>query len=116
MKYGCKTMVYADLILLALIVLYSMMYNTESFADIHPTEAMLPRINDMQIGMAKMGIKDIIAGRPDVINAAKEVLSDPEINPTVQDLLAPESGNERQLSKACGCQPENDCDCDRDYD
>jgi hypothetical protein len=109
-------LLYVTLAALALIVLYSMFYNTESFANVHPTEALIPRINDMQIAQAKMGIKDIIAGRPDVIDAAKEVLSDPDINPTVQDLLAPESGNERQFSKACGCQPESDCDCDRDND
>jgi hypothetical protein len=90
-------------------------YKIELFVDAPaiplPTEDVIPRINQTQVEQAKVGVKALIAGRPDLVNAAREVLTDPGIAPTVQELLAPESGNERQFVKACGCQPENECDC-----
>lgn len=113
-------MLYAISAVLAALVLYSVFYKIELFVDAvaspppvvnYPTEAVIPRINQTQIEDAKNGVKAIIAGRPDMVDAARQVLTDPGIAPTVQELLAPESGNDRQFVKACGCQPENDCDC-----
>ena len=112
---------YAIAAALAIFVLYSVFYKTEGFVGAaaatpppvvnYPTEAVIPRINQTQIEDAKNGVKALIAGRPDMVDAARQVLTDPGIAPTVHELLAPESGNDRQFVKACGCQPENDCDC-----
>ena len=49
--------------------------------------ADLPTIAPDQIAAAKQGLKNIIQNRPDLIAALQQVLSDPEIRPTVQMLL-----------------------------
>lgn len=102
-----KLFLYAIVAALAILVLYSVFYKTEGFVD----SEFLPRINQTQIAETKKGIKDFIAERPDLVDAAKQVLTDPDIAPTVHELLALESGNERQFGKACGCQSESECDC-----
>jgi hypothetical protein len=104
---------YAAVIVVVLIVLYSAYYKTEQFVDDspHPTEVMFPRVNNEQIAGTKQGIKELIVGRPDVVNAAKQILNDPDIAPTVKDILGIDSVNEHQYANACGCQPENECDC-----
>lgn len=49
--------------------------------------ADLPTVAPDQVAAAKQGLKNIIQNRPDLIAALQQVLSDPEIRPTVQMLL-----------------------------
>lgn len=49
--------------------------------------ADLPAVAPDQVAAAKQGLKNIIQNRPDLIAALQQVLSDPEIRPTVQMLL-----------------------------
>jgi hypothetical protein len=49
--------------------------------------ANLPMVAPDQVAAAKQGLKNIIQNRPDLVAALQQVLSDPEIRPTVQMVL-----------------------------
>lgn len=48
---------------------------------------MIPPIPEDMVAKAKIALRTIITQRPDVLGAVKDVLSDPEIRPVIQDIL-----------------------------
>jgi hypothetical protein len=122
-------------LVIGLVYLYISNNMVERFAPAPGSAALtqihnqVPPVDPQTVVNIKQGIRNTIQARPDLVNALKDVVSDPEIRPVVQDIFGQGAGadagaglygdrhahahtHENDYAKPCGCPAENDCDCD----